>query len=678
MPHPILKAPWFDLTSTPVWSWCAAEDPACAGSSGPMRGNASSGARLEGGDNTTHVLVEARRAAAEGPSAKHPWPSSPAAFADGALLEVRSTFASAWQPLPAAATRAAFATAATPASAATAGGILPLSVPLSLPLGMWALRDVCVGYGPATPVQPSIYNDVSKAGLFADRRMLLVQAARPASAAEPTHRGGGGAPPPRLLWPLRWPRHYNDGDARPFRSEPYGAQDAFFADVARAHAWTHDQALRNCSSDAERRRWANDPWTSTPLQARWVDSPAVVVESTLDNLFHTLFHALALREDVLGLHDPLVAAARRLLRQAGRPSTEPGSERSGTPSVEWLPRYTVLWPAGGSSDRWLGWELTTRALAASLSGVEPPPAAAVDAMLAPPLSLRCYPLVLGGHAPFWPELHMPPRESDVVGLLAARPRLEAFRRALWRSVRSRGSLHLPDATSAGLAAAAAPAPATAAAASVLFVSRRGARVRAIDNEEDLVRAIEGDPRLAGRVRFLALEASPLVEQLAAVSAASVLAGVHGMGMAWVAMMGTAAGSHAAERPAQHATAAALEIFPQQMLRQRTHAWLDYRRWAFMSGVDYFLLVQPDVPACRNLDFRRCGNVSVVPGQVSDALARVLQHSQHARGPSRARMTADPAKSWRIRGLAASLECANEREGSLCAMRWMPTQVHSSR
>ena len=359
-----------------VWSWCTADDPACADSFGPMRGNASGGAPLTpSGDNTTHVLVEARRAPAAGPSPGHPRPSSPALVADGAPLEVRSTFASEWQPLPAAATRAAFATASAPASEA--------SLPADggrLPLGMWALRDVCVGYGPATAVLPSIYNDVSTPGLFVDRRMLLVQAARSASAGPPNLRGAAA---PRLLWPLRWPRHYNDGDARPFRSEPYGTQDAFFADVARAHAWTHDAALRN-GSDAERRRRA-DPWASPPLRASWVESPAFVVESTLDNLFHTLFHAVALRENVLALHGPLAAAARRLLRQVGGAPAELGErsgerwgERSGeepTAPFAWLPRYTVLWPAGASSARWVGWELTTRTLAASL-GVEPPPAAA--------------------------------------------------------------------------------------------------------------------------------------------------------------------------------------------------------------------------------------------------------------------------------------------------------------
>ena len=44
--------------------------------------------------------------------------------------------------------------------------------------------------------------------------------------------------------------------------------------------------------------------------------------------------------------------------------------------------------------------------------------------------------------------------------------------------------------------------------------------------------------------------------------------------------------------------------------QRTHAWHDYRRWSLMNGVSYFLLTQPDTPACANHDFRLCGNITV--------------------------------------------------------------------
>ena len=126
-----------------------------------------------------------------------------------------------------------------------------------------------------------------------------------------------------------------------------------------------------------------------------------------------------------------------------------------------------------------------------------------------------------------------------------------------------------------------------------------------------------DATLAGRVKLLQLEALPLAEQLCAVSAASVLVGVHGQGMIWTSMLPT-------ERSGRRC--ATLELMPEQMTTISTKAWLDYRRWAFMNGAEYFTLVQPDAPECAELGFRECGNITANTSQVGAALREVFRHT----------------------------------------------------
>ena len=253
------------------------------------------------------------------------------------VVEVRSTFTLTWTPLP------KFTQAFVSVSASTSAFDAALDDHVNLPVGMWAMRDVCVGYGPPTPILPSYTNNV-RPGQFSNRPMILMQAGRAGRARDQGDHTGDAddsshLSSPQLLWPLRWPRHYADGDPSPFRSEPYGLQDAFFADITRAFAWTHDAALRDSHYD---RRRARDRWADQNLTAQWADQPAaVVIESTMDNLFHALFHALPLREDMLVLHRPLMWLAQQLQRRAApasqqaRRSSEQRSQRQdrGDPRV---------------------------------------------------------------------------------------------------------------------------------------------------------------------------------------------------------------------------------------------------------------------------------------------------------------------------------------------------------
>ena len=50
-----------------------------------------------------------------------------------------------------------------------------------------------------------------------------------------------------------------------------------------------------------------------------------------------------------------------------------------------------------------------------------------------------------------------------------------------------------------------------------------------------------------------------------------------------------------------------------MLLQGSHAIFDFPRWARLSGVHYFRVVQADAAECVGKDFRLCGNVTVDSG-----------------------------------------------------------------
>ena len=174
-------------------------------------------------------------------------------------LVVRSTLASDWRVLPESAS-------APPAA-------------FELPRGMWAKRDVCVGYSEPIPSRHTV--GIRKSEAFHDRRMILVQADRTRHS---------------MLWPLRWPRHYADGLFTPYSISDM-RYDFHFSEVVKAMAGGRRTGLT--LQDKKIR----------PLTRVWHNTSAVVVEATLDNLFHMLFHAVPLREDLGGLRAALAAAS---------------------------------------------------------------------------------------------------------------------------------------------------------------------------------------------------------------------------------------------------------------------------------------------------------------------------------------------------------------------------------
>ena len=587
-----------------VWTWCADGD-ACAS---------------QNHNATAFVNVDVRHGPPQSSSSRQ-------------HLEVRTTISPEWMALPAA------------AASDSNGGIGDPH-----PYGMWRKRDVCVGYGAGELIVPSWWNNVLWKGQFADRKALLMQSAAPSSSSSSL--------PPRLLWPLRFPRHYVDGSPKPFNSG-FDKQEGFFGEIAQASRITAPSTTTTTTNAPMWHRVLGPRPTKpilgmkeTPLRSTWHDATtAILVEASMDNLFHILFHALPLREDLA-----------RLSRDGALSAGSGGASAA----YELLPRYTVLWPGASSSRGWPGWEMATRALSTALphsNHMAMPTVEQTDSRIEP-LSLHCYPLVIGGHSPFWPSF------DNGTELVAARPRVAALRKALWQSVkRSRMSMDRPLPHDAA---------ASSSSSTILFQTRHTSRVRAMDNFAAVRDALLADAALAPHVRFIAMEELPFAEQLRAVSSARIITGVHGQGMLWSAMLPTTTGGDGGVQ-----RCAALEIFPAQMMLQRTHAWFDYRRWSVMNGVEYFLLTQKDTPDCVNQDFRRCGNTTLTPRSLVAALKRVLQHVEGVPPEAPALTGLDWSSStvrdeWRIEGAHPSIECLDrERNGwrqvargpKACILKW---------
>ena len=240
-----------------VWSWCTS-----AACNGPL-------VRFESW--AAWIVVQARSSAAVlNPSI-------------GASLEVRSTLSPSWRALP---------------LSLSARGDESAMPPLRLPRGMWTRPDVCVAY--SVP-RPSVWLKGADPSKYSDRKMLLLQVAP----------GGVGA-----LWPLRWPRHYEDGKSEPYRLAD-GRFDMPFAEIATL-------------GRRDPRIFAQPKW----LRGR----VAVVVELTMDNLFHSFFHLLPLREDLHALRqnlEPDLRSGRRSRLDGGVasvPGVVPSAIQSAVPS----------------------------------------------------------------------------------------------------------------------------------------------------------------------------------------------------------------------------------------------------------------------------------------------------------------------------------------------------------
>ena len=312
----------------------------------------------------------------------------------------------------------------------------------------------------------------------------------------------------------------------------------------------------------------------------------LVVDISMDNLWHVLFHAIPTRELVL----------------------ERGLEMS---SIDFLPRYTTFWPVANARDvfdaqgrlisgysnerlkpvlQWPGWELVMRSLIGGRTDVHWPELAARTQELIAPRRWNCYRRLTGGHVGWWPGI----KGRDLSELLAARSSVLSFRSVVLTNV---GALERPPELR------------------VVFELRTGSRC--LVNQDDLMLNVSADPSLSGHVRFVSLATLPLAEQLRLVGTSVALAGAHGAGLAMIAFLPSG----------PHVRTSVLEIFPYRMHVQPTHAWYDYRRWAVMNSVDYYTIDrQKDTEGpngCKDRDFRVCGNMTVDIRLVTARLRHML-------------------------------------------------------
>jgi hypothetical protein len=293
---------------------------------------------------------------------------------------------------------------------------------------------------------------------------------------------------------------------------------------------------------------------SQSAQCTWHDTTtAFVTMTTMDNLYHALIHFVPTREFFMRQQPAL----------RGRP-------------VHLLPHYVQYWP--GSIARTVGWQMLVLSLGMSTS--EWPAIAELAQTLTNKGACNCYRRMFGGHAEYMPPPYMKParRMADFRGALA-------------------DSLHTQP-----------------PARRLLFQVRRNG-IRQIVNEVELRAGVEADPLLREVVHFAVMETLPVTQQYALVSSARSLAGVHGMGLAWTALLPSDESS----------TSSCLEIVG----TWRQFSRIDYDSLSRANGVHFMRLSQPNAPECGELcrgrwcSYRTCGNITANVTQVSARLRAMV-------------------------------------------------------
>ena len=283
----------------------------------------------------------------------------------------------------------------------------------------------------------------------------------------------------------------------------------------------------------------------------WHNATAFLTMMSMDNLYHALIHAVPTREFYERIRPQL----------------------SGQ-DVHVLPHFVQYWMPNMSKT--VGWQILVRSLGVNAS--EWPRVAERAQLLTQQGRCNCYRHLYSGHAAYMPPPFMP-----LVG-----SHMESFRNALSASVGVQPVVRR-----------------------ILFQLRRG-KSRRIANEAELRAGIASDPLLHDVVHFEIMEALPVMRQYELVSTSPALAGVHGMGLAWTALLA----------PYGQGGSSCLEI---------TGVWSgfarsDYYSMSVANGVHFIRLKQPNAPECgplctqgRFCNYRTCGNVTV---NIADVAAKL--------------------------------------------------------
>ena len=412
--------------------------------------------------------------------------------------------------------------------------------------GEWAIDDACLAHSPRSPAtlahRGAPWRDVQRFDLLAQ----------------------GHAASRQLLHPLPWPDLYAEYDPGYTRLDSEKLSPGHSMG-----AWTSPRVGGDRPNPARECHWHNDT--------------IFLGELSMDNIFHSLIHAV-----------PTYEFYARLRRQHRN-----GGDSKGPFPV---PHFLMYWPGKSEESataHYVGWQLTARSL--GISGAEWKDAARrmTDLTSNRARSCHCYKRVYGGHRSF-----MPPPWSPVD---EAQARVATFRSALASNVFLGAANEMR------------------ARPRVLFQLRHNG-ARQIVNEIEFKNEIQADPRLQGVVLFAVMEELPVIEQYKLIVTSTSLAGVHGMGLAWTMLLPSDS----------RGLSSCLEV---------TGMWPSYHRMDYYmlsraNGVYYLRMQQPTSPECLcvGCHYRGCGNLTANATQVAPVLRWMVRrfdldrpHQQESRG-----------------------------------------------
>jgi hypothetical protein len=280
---------------------------------------------------------------------------------------------------------------------------------------------------------------------------------------------------------------------------------------------------------------------------------------SFNNVYHAIFHAVPASEWWAQLSASATAAD---IRDDGDGSGDGGGGVTFVPILH--PRMSVRAPTDAAG--WFAWEFAVRAMT---SRSWPSLARETTALLRHPCT--CFERLEGSGRAF-----------NFNARLGARPRLQAFRRALLSRL-ARMPHRLPP-TPAASPAAAAAGP-VVGKRTMLYVHRQG-RTRAVTNEAALHAALlKGVPHL----RRVVMDGMPLREQMETVAAATSLLAAFGQALTWMILLPPHASDQAAATAAReaaaggggHASGAVLELSPRDAFWKQ-----DYQILAKVLGLRF--------------------------------------------------------------------------------------------
>ena len=397
-----------------------------------------------------------------------------------------------------------------------------------------------------------------------------------------------------------WPPLFHEGQGM------IGGQSDVKHNSRRARAQREKAALE---AESWPRQWHDESIT------------AFVTALTMDNLWHSVYHAI-----------PVSEFASRL---ASSHAIQPAED------VDLWPWFTTYPAWSPDVTKWAGWQM----LARSLLGMEHSilgskswlDVAKRTSSLHAPGKVHCYRKVYGGHSKFYPRVSVQLIDDSSTArrgreayrwvtdeLRLARPRFTTFRQRvllgfglLTTQKQSKPRMLFVVRLSARAQPHDVVDQSTSDSRRLQESSSKASNLtRSITNEADLRSAVSSHPLLHKLVKFISFDDLPLHDQLRLISTSDALIGVHGQ-----ALMHSIFLRHRQQQGimiASSTTAAAaapspalLEIVPTPSLGlSGAHSVLAYWRLAVSASSDLLSSRGEWSSECKGKHFRLCGNVTV--------------------------------------------------------------------